>query len=399
MKIVLITHITPASENIRGASALPYHLMIHRPQGIDILIYSFNNNKLSKQKIKEIEAELNVKIVLLSQPLWLIWVLKLHMSVIRVFLKFPIFNYIKLSNSIVEDIKSQKPDGIWIYGQDFSRISRQFPQYKRVHTLPDCESLFYYRMLGRRFVFKKCMSLLRNMLMYLKYVRMEGQYDNDKTIRYHLVGNADVESLRNINPSIQAYFLRHPHYHISEQKKKISFSISKIKLLVAGQYNLYMRQSADELVALLNRERRDLRNSYKITFLGHGWEYHVSELRNAGYEVKHIIFASDYIEEIIKHDVQLAPIAVGTGTKGKVLDAIANGLLVIGTGYALENIAVTSGISCVQYDSEEDLLKVLRNLPCNLEKYEQMAECGRKAVLEKHGRELIGKKLIALFND
>ena len=55
-----------------------------------------------------------------------------------------------------------------------------------------------------------------------------------------------------------------------------------------------------------------------------------------GMKLYHIKFAPDYIEEICKHDIQVTPICIGTGTKGKVLDAIANGLLVIGSWYALE---------------------------------------------------------------
>ena len=54
MKLILITQITPASENVRGTSALPYHLMVHRPADVEIVIYSFNGNELSDTKIKEV---------------------------------------------------------------------------------------------------------------------------------------------------------------------------------------------------------------------------------------------------------------------------------------------------------------------------------------------------------
>jgi hypothetical protein len=41
-------------------------------------------------------------------------------------------------------------------------------------------------------------------------------------------------------------------------------------------------------------------------------------------------FVDVYLDEIIKYDIQLTTISVGTGTKGKVLDALANGLMVMG---------------------------------------------------------------------
>ena len=112
-----------------------------------------------------------------------------------------------------------------------------------------------------------------------------------------------------------------------------------------------MKQDSDTLVECLTNtpDITELKKNYTITFLGKGWERHVKDLRSSGYEVNHIKFAPNYIEEINKHDIQITPISIGTGTKGKVLDAVANGLLVIGSWYALENIANSkTKISCLQ---------------------------------------------------
>jgi hypothetical protein len=397
MRIVLITQITPASENVRGTSALPYHLMVHRPANVDIVIYSFNGNQLSGAKIKEVEEELNVTIKLLSRPRWQSWVLRLHLLFIRVLLKYPLFNYMRLSSKVVEEIKGLQPDGIWVYGQDISRVTKQFAGIKRVHTLPDCESLYYYRMLGRRFVFKNGIMFWRNVIMYPKYLRMEEEYENSPMVKYHLVGHADADSLRNVNPGIQSFFLRHPHYHVAEPQKQIAFSKPKIRLLVAGQNNLYMKEAAEEAFDMMLHEVDKLKGYYEITFLGRGWERMVTQLKDVGYDVAHIAFAPDYIEEIRKHDIQLTPIAIGTGTKGKVLDALANGLLVVGTPFALENIAVENGVSCVEYHSTKELLSTLVDIPHNVEKYEQMTERGREAIFVEHGRRRISAQLMDLF--
>lgn len=397
MRIVLITQITPASENIRGTSALPYHLMVHRPADVDIVIYSFNGNQLSDTKIKEVEEELNVTIKLLSGPAWLTWMFRLRLLFVRLFLKYPILNYMWLSSKVIEEIKALQPDAIWVYGQEMSRVTKQFAGFKRVHTLPDCQSLYYYRMLGRRFVFKNWMMFWRNVIMYPKYLRMEGAYENTPTVRYHLVGEADAVSLRNVNRGIQANFLRHPHYHVAEPQKRIAFSKPKIRLLVAGQNNLYMKESAEEAFDMMLHEADKLKGYYEITFLGRGWESVVTRLKDVGYDVVQITFAPDYIEEIRKHDIQLTPIAVGTGTKGKVLDALANGLLVVGTPFGLENIAVEDGVSCVEYHSNKELLFTLVDIPHNVERYEQMAEKGREAIFVEHGRRRISQQLIELF--
>ncbi|MCR4769567.1 MAG: glycosyltransferase family 4 protein [Bacteroidaceae bacterium] len=410
MKIVLITPITPYKENLRGTSGIQYHLLIERNKKenaecfnkvsldeIDVIIYTFNNNRLNKQQIEEVEKELNVKIKVIKQSKCIDIILKLHLLIVRVFLRYPIFYYMKLKQVYVDEIKSMNPDGIWVYGQDQSRISQQFKKYKRIHTLPDSEALYYYRMLGRRFVFTNWKTYIRQVIMYPKYIRMENEYPYDKNISYHVVGEEDAEFLRNNNTSIQVFFIRHPHYEVSSFKHISLFYEQRIKILIAGRNDLYMHQSAEELVQCLISNSSLIKDDYIFTFLGKGWEEHVKTLRMAGYEINHITFAPDYIEEICKHDIQITPITIGTGTKGKVLDALANGLLVIGTQYALENIAVKNGVSCIEYNNPQEVINILNDIPNNRHKYEMMAEEGRKCVLTYHNRAKVSHELFSLF--
>ena len=396
MRIILITQNSPYKENYRSASALPYHILYGRSKDIKVYIYSFNLNNLPQEKIQDVEEKLNIKIHLLSPPKWIGWVIKWHLSFIRIFLKYPIYSYFRMKSKDIEDLKNLKPDAIWIYGEELMRITKQFPEYKRIHTFPDCESMYYYRMLGRRFVFSHKSSFWRNAIMYPKYLQMERDMDTD--VLCHVVGEADAQFLRNINPILKAHFIRHPHYEIAEPQKIIHFANPKIKLLIAGRYDLYMKEKADEMVeALTKAQQFTLCENYHITFLGKGWEGHTKTLKEAGYEVEHIAFAPDYVEEVRKHDIQLTPIAIGTGTKGKVLDAIVNGLLVIGTNYALENIAVEDGVSCLEYETQEELLAFLSDIPRNREHYEQMAERGRQEVLRLHNREKVAAELFGLL--
>jgi len=448
----MITTMTPSSENIRGTSALPYHLIKGRSgtsyenemltlrnafatkNEVEIEIYTFNNNKLSDEKIAEVERELGVTIKKVPLPKWFLFIFKYRLLFIRVFLNFPIHHYVKLPQRYVDEIKAQKPDLIWVYGAEWSRVVNQFDGYQRIHTLPDSEALYYYRMLGQRFVTHDWKRFWRCALMYPKFLALERNYSTDPSIRYHLVGEADAEFLRRMNPGIRAEFLRHPHYEVKEERgerrEERKFHQPKIKVLIAGQYNYYMKQSADELIEFICRYEDEtfhyenesycrgfLQEHYSITFLGKGWEKHVERMRQAGYEVAHITFAPDYIEEISKHDIQITPIAIGTGTKGKVLDALANGLLVIGTPYAMENIAVEHGKSCIVYEKPQEVVDVLMDIvkgnvneKCedekyedekyennnnigNVEKYERMAAEGQRQVLKWHDRARIASQL------
>lgn len=406
MKVV-VTLVTPFRENVRGTSALAYHLLkgyslsSPYPEGNGgTTIYSFNSNRLSEEQIAEVEKELEAKIRILPMPRWYSWMIKFHLLFLRVFLKYPFVNYIKLPKKVVEEIKSLSPDMIWVNSEEMSRIPKQFPGIRRMQLGPDVESLYYYRMMGRRFVMNRVVDYWKCAMMYRKYARLERSFCIDDNYTYYAVGETDIEHLRQLNPNVNCQFLRHPHYDVNV-RHEIRFHQPKIKLLIAGRYDLYMKQTADEVIKAISDNplavRLDLRDLYSITFLGKGWEEHVESMKHAGYDVNHIIFAPNYIEEITKHDLQLTPITIGTGTKGKVLDALANGLLVLGTPYALENIAVEHGKSCIEWHDAEEVPDILLDIAANREKYEQIADAGRATVLKEHNPAKIAKELFSIY--
>lgn len=396
MRIVLITHTTPASDNIRGTSALPYHLMIERDKNVNIDIYTYNINCLSKEKIEEVERELNVHIHLVKQQKWLRWMMRLHLLVLRIFLRLPYLSYLRLAKSIRDEIVAMNPDGIWVYGEELAPMMSEFPQFRRVHIGPDSEALYYYRMLGQKFVVNSQKSYWRQAIMYPKYLCLERNYLADENAIYCVVGDADKRFVERMNPACHALFLRHPHYNFVANRI-IHFSHPKIKILIAGQYNLYMRSSFDALLPVLCAHN-ELSTDYTITFLGKGWDDAVEKLCTAGYESERLGFVDVYLDEISKYDVQITPITIGTGTKGKVLDALANGLLVIGTPYALENIAVENEKSCIEYNDPEEVIDTLKDMAVNRTKYEEMAAAGRRAVLTEHGRSKQAAEFFGLFS-
>lgn len=397
MKVILITTTTPAVENIRGTSALPYHLIVRRDEKIDVEIYSFNTNGLSEKQIRKVEDELKVKIHLLNKPRWMKWASKPYLLFFRILMRYPFLSYLTLDEKVINTIKSEHPDGIWIYGEEISKLMTVFPEYKRAHIGPDSEALYYYRMMGRLFVANNRKMLLRQMIMYPKYLRLEREYSTDSNATYYLVGEADAAFVKRMNPDCHAVFLRHPHYKVDSSHGKVKFH-DPIRLLIAGQNNYYMREDANELIDSLSTCKDDaLKASFELTFLGKGWEDHVKRLKGQGWNVKQIVFAPDYIEEVKTHDIQITPISIGTGTKGKVLDALSNGLLVIGTPYAMENIAVENGKSCLVYKCGAEILPILHEINKNPKKFEDMAELGRKCVLEEHDRKKIAKQFFGTF--
>lgn len=396
-RIALISLTTPTFNNVRAASALPYHLVLGAKWNGDceVEVWTFNINNIDAEGIRECEKQLGVKIHVLPMPSWYRWMFKLHLVFLRVLLRYPLLSYFKLDDEIIKQVEAFEPDIIWIYGEELAGFAAYFKGKKRIVTMPDCETMYYHRALTMNFLTEKLGQLLRYSFAYWQYRNMDrrnyAHAIGSSKVTYHFVGKADAEFYRSINPSSDAIFLRHPHY--AWRDRQIKFHSPKIRLLFAGRYDFYCQHGSDALLSAMLASTEDLKDKYEVTFLGKGWDNWCSRFSSAGWTAHVVAFAPDYIEELQKHDIQINAIDLGTGTKGKVLDAISNGLLAIGTPYALENIAVESGGSCIEYHSVDEAIDVLRAIPNNVDKYERMAEKGKLLVLKEHSRKKIAAEL------
>lgn len=424
MRIALITLYTPSATNFRGASALPYHIMKFRPKSVEMEVWSYNNNGRSFEQISSTERDLKVKIHLIPSDKRMRW---MKSPVMRLVLPRPFLSYMALPNSVVEDVrayldqndkaddhcKGEGSGGVWIYGEELAHHVKKFEGFRCVVTTPDCEAMYYYRMMSEDGVPTSRKSMIRYGVMYHRYAKMANEFPTNESITYHLVGKADAQFLEKLNPGIDARFIRHPHYDIAPLPPKGELSNDEscykqckdsdsnqhnlIKLLIAGRYDIYMSKAVDEAVTGIISVADRIRDNIHVTFLGKYWDKSADMLIGAGFSVEKKGYVDDYIAEISSHDIQLTPISVGTGTKGKVLDAFANGLMVIGTERALENIAVESGVSCVEYERGEELGEWLCRLVEHPEMIKTMALAGRDAVIREHGRNKIALEFFDLF--
>lgn len=392
MKTVLLTLFTPKKENIGGPTAHPYYIAKYRDKSISLVIYSFNLDEATVEEISKIEIELNAKIVILPIPKWFKFLKKHKLTKIRLFLYYPLFTYIRLSKIVINEINNLEPDLIWSYPEDLLFSTRKFSQ-KQIVTTPDCNVLVYKRYLST--FYSHSLKYYLNIALLKKSMRMERSLKANH-VAYHIVGIEDKNTLLTVNPKLSVFFVQHPHY--VHKDKKVSFTRPKIKLLIAGKYDMYMQRGIEDIMPMFVKCSSSLCDKFEITFLGKGWDDFVVELKSVGYDVHELKWVDDYISEIVKYDVQLTPISSGTGTKGKVLDALCNGLLVIGTEMALENINVVNGESAYLYDTPELLYNILIDISENVEKSESIAEHGRKIVLQEHNPEKVSREFFSLVN-
>lgn len=397
MQIALITLHTPTPANCRGASALPYHLLAFRPKDVHVEVWSFNLNGCTPEDIRYTESTLALTIHLVDKPQWFGL---LAPAAVRLLLPRPMLSYLRLPDAARREISAYlRPSGsaLWIYGEDIAHLSRNFPSVPAVVTTPDCEAMYYHRLLSMQGIPLSKLSLARYTLMYHRYATMAARYPSGSSTTYHLVGQQDALFLKRLNPGAKTVFIPHPHYDVTPHAHKEVSSGEPVRLLIAGRYDLTMAQAVDEAIDAMMSLPSQTIKKYKVTFLGKGWDQCCTSLRSAGFDTVVKGFVEDYAAEVTSHHIQLTPITVGTGTKGKVLDAFANGLMVIGTPLALENIAVAYVLECACYTDGLQLAQWLSRLADNPAMINSIARAGNAAVLREHSRQSVARTFFHLF--
>lgn len=398
MNIVLITQITPTEDNFNGPSALMYHLLLHRASDISVCIFTTNSNQVTDQEIDSIARKMNAKIEVFSTKKKSRLFAKQKVAHIFAKLKgeieIPVRYTEKLPFWVLDKIQSIKPDLIWLYPHNCLGFIQQLDGYKMVVTGPDCASLHLSRALRDSFLFRNNahVSLSWNELI-LNYERELAK----KQVVIHLVGQTDVDYFRCLSGNDNAVFFPHPHYNLANKVIDLQ-NRSKIKVVLSGKPDIYTNTDVNEFMCLLLTSiDKLLKDRFEYTFLGKMWTPYVDKLVGAGYEVKQIGWVDNYIESLAEYDVQIFPISVGSGTKGKVLDALSTGLVCIGSDYAFENIAVEDGESCCVYKRCIEILDFLKKIAECPSEYEKMADLGRKQVRLYHNLEMIFSNMIKYF--
>ncbi len=394
MKVVVVTAYTPTPENTRGISGLLYAILRYRPNEVNIKVYSYNFNRIEENERIRISQDLDSEIIYVKKPKWT----KIFNNVwMRRFVKFFAKNHLECympNKKIANQLQQEKADVIWIYPYFFYRYAKLMPNQQFVVTACDCEALINVR----KFQTKKCLmdkkALRHTYIMLKKGLRFESEW-NLPNLQVHFVGEEDKCFYERVYGYHNAYFIRHPHYSLHD--KEVNFNKPKLKVIITGGYDIYTEDDVDLMLPNLIKNNQELHKHFEFTILGKTWEPVRCKLEENGFECQYKTWVEDYAEELVQHDIQLAPISYGTGTKGKVLSALANGLLVVGSKYALENIVVKNNESCVQYQNASDVAEILLSIAQTKSTYEQMAKEGREQVRRYHHPEVVSKQFFEIY--
>lgn len=146
-RVTLISLHTPTIENLRGASALPFHLIKARPDDIEVNILTYNLNEVSAADIQKISIQLNTQIKVIDHNIKVKLLRNRVFSWCRALLNTPVLSKLTLKTNTIQSILDTS-DYVWIYGEDIGHLTSFFNQkIPCVITTPDCEALYYSRIL------------------------------------------------------------------------------------------------------------------------------------------------------------------------------------------------------------------------------------------------------------
>lgn len=396
MKIVLITDYTPTEDNFNGPSAITYHILERLKDKHDVFIYSTNTNKVPFNIIQKSNSTFNGNLKIIPRSLWMKFVISRKTHFLFNFLYrnnniTPVSRY-KLPQRVLSEINQLSPDLILVYPYFLLNVQKQLSHFNTVALGPDCYTLHTLRAFQDSHLYcsKNEKKEVKHLLKQITLEQKVAQYAK-KILLVGIEDNIQFQTI--VQNKNNSFFLPHPHYNLKE--KEINFTHKeKLKVIITGKYDLYTYSDINILINALQKNKNLLSN-YIFTFLGKSWKPIVEQLKN-GLNVNLIEWVEDYTEEIIKHDIQICPISLGTGTKGKVLDALANGLLCIGSRYAFENIAVTHNKSCIQYENANEIPQILQSIEQSPKQYVAIANNGRQQIRTYHSPNYIADLFLKL---
>lgn len=352
MKAVLVSAFPPTRDNRSAPTALPYQILKHAPAGLDIQLFYYNDIDLPRNLIeRELAALPLLEAAEIPRPNRLLQRVSSH-RIDTQCLPAGVRRYPRNLN-VQRAINRFRPDLVWLYPYWLIDWVTRTKCRNIVTTGPDSATLHSQRLL--RFGHHNSSGLRIARDEFKRNIALEKKWALTST-RIHMVGVGDVQNYVEItNRRDQAVFITHPYSGCGELRDKLT-TTSKLRIVVSGAGNsVYVGNHVRRLTTALVCRCHVLAQRCKLSFIGPGYGDAIAQLRSAGYEVSEQHWVDDYSHELSKHQIQIFPIAVGTGTKGKVLNSVATGLLAIGSKFAFENIAIDTARDCLVYEEPEEI--------------------------------------------
>jgi len=388
MKICVISAFPPSKDNINAPTALPYQILKYAPGQAQINLYYYPGpaefQKIVDNDLNQLKLDNIVKIPFPNFFMRYFFYVRAKLrNYPRGVGRFP------ENKTLIHDINRLNPDIVWLYPHWLIDWIPLLKCQNIVVTGPDSASLHSERVIryGR---WDSCISIFFEFLQYKRNITLEKSLGLS-SVKVHFVGREDLKKYFSlIKKKTGGFFILHPLHGYCPIKETINSKSGKIRIIISGGgKTVYVGDHLSRLINNLIDLHEKLSPYYEFCFIGDGYDNYIPPLKYVGYSIIQKKRVENYSEELSNAQIQIFPIAVGTGTKGKVLHALSTGLLGIGSTFSYENIEVIPGEDCVIYHEPEDIVQSLEDILVNKSLYEKIAEQGAIKTRTNHASEKV----------
>lgn len=172
------------------------------------------------------------------------------------------------------------------------------------------------------------------------------------------------------------------------------------KLLFTGTFRFF--GNVDAVLYFCERILGGIRNEFpnvKLDVVGIDPPKVVVRLASENIFVKGYLSIEEYRDNLANCAVFVAPLRSGSGTKMKILEAMAMGKAVVTTSIGIEGIEAEPGKEVMIADDPEDFAEKVIELLSNPQLRDQIGARARKLVESKHDWKPIAKKLSEIYEN
>lgn len=169
-------------------------------------------------------------------------------------------------------------------------------------------------------------------------------------------------------------------------------------LLFVGNFAYIQNQDAvrflvKEIFPLIRKEAKTV----QLLIVGRNPTREIEKYAAADIKIRTDI--EDIREAYGQSDILLAPIRAGSGTKFKVLEAMASGLPVVTTSIGIEGIKAKDGKEAIVRDDPRELAWEVVQLLSNKSRRQQLGKAGRALVEKLYDWKEISKNLVKVYQE
>lgn len=409
--IAVLTGFPPTRDNVVWPSALPYHLLQYAPGGVSIHLFYFRGDQKNRAGWEAGFRALPLAAVTEFTPFmgrrerW--WYQFKNLGRPRM---PPQIDWFPVRAKDVQAIQAVCPDALWVYPNWLTPWVRPLSIARTVVTGPDSGVLHHERAISALEARVSGASeggaaaeLERSRQSRGEYAALERELLRTGA-QVHVVGAPDATRFDTLARDCRiaaakpAIFTPHPHYHYMPVRQSLDRAQGKLKVFINGHAGaVYIGDHGTRMVQGLIAQAAGLRDQFTLEFVGQQWERSVAALVRAGFTAEQRTWVDDYPSALAAADIALGLYAVGVGTKGKILQAMATGLLTLGSALAFENIAAQAGMDYLLYQQPEEIGNLLVQVAADRPTHARIAARGAVAVRHYHSPAVTASAFWRLF--